>query len=502
MTRLFTRCVWTAGGGRQPEPLSLAALRDREDLREDVLRRRAGAPRRHKVVSEATRAFLLDALRSQPGPAALPAALLESFLQGKAAGTWDRYVAALRPWFAHAAAAGFPPLPAPPVQFACWLAAAGETGRGKRGYSQTKTRCVAMAGLSELVGAPSPTAHPAVQGYRAMARRTKRYRRGRSRPLLGSEIPSVSALPRDAPPLPAPASPVGRGRGRIGATLLSPGTARRAYTATAGMLAVMHDAGLRYDDGREGQLGDMLFFPDAVDVGIFGSKTDPLLVGQTAQMPAGQDAPFDRPSGARAIVEVIRRGLERLAALPPEVLGPMAARLGQTFSADTGSELAMSTWPDEVRALASPLYARGLPVHCLPYYGSWLWAPLTAETDLAATLSTGEFIRMMRRTLAEAGVPTAGMAAHSARRGSAAALAHGGMPMPTLSRVLRHSDSRSTEPYVFQSVHVTATAAAMREASRRSAGPAAPPPPPEQRLRPPGPGPRGGGGGRGGRRGA
>ncbi len=71
--------------------------------------------------------------------------------------------------------------------------------------------------------------------------------------------------------------------------------------------------------------------------------------------------------------------------------------MGQTFSADTGSELAMSTWPDAVRALAGPLYARGLPVYCLPYYGSWLWAPLTAETDLTATLSTGEFIRMMCR---------------------------------------------------------------------------------------------------------
>jgi len=200
--------------------------------------------------------------------------------------------------------------------------------------------------------------------------------------------------------------------------------------------------------------------------------------------------PFDRPSGARAIVEVIRQGLERLAALPPEVFTTVAERLGQTFSEDAGSELAMATWPDSIRELAAPLYARGLPVHCLPYYGSWLWAPLSADSDLSATLSTGEFIRMMRRTLADAGVPTAGMAAHSARRGSAAALSHGGMPMPTLSRVLRHSDGRSTEPYVFQSVHVTATATAMRDASRRSAGPRPPPPAPA-------PGPAGGGRGRG-----
>ena len=420
----------------------------------------------------------------------MPEALLESFLLGKAAGTWDRYVGAIRPWFAWAADAGLAPLPAPPVQFACWLAVAGEMGRGKRGYSQTKARCVAIQSLSELAGVPSPAEHRAVKGYRAMARRTKRYRRGRSRPLLGGEIPALVAGPPDAPPSPGPAPPAGRGPGRIGATVLSPRTARRAYNATAGMLAVMHDAGLRYDDGREGQLGDLLFFPDAVDLGIFGSKTDPLLADQTAQMPGGAESPFDRPSGARAIVEVILQGLGRLAALPPEVFTPVAERLSQTFSEDAGSELAMATWPDPIRELAAPLYARGLPVHCLPYYGSWLWAPLSADSDLSATLSTGEFIRMMRRTLADAGVPTAGMAAHSARRGSAAALAHGGMPMPTLSRVLRHSDGRSTEPYVFQSVHVTATATAMRDASRRSAGPRPPQPAPA-------PGPAGGGRGRG-----
>jgi len=457
-----------------PAPLSLAALRDREDLREDVIKRRAGQPRRHKVLSDSTRTFLLEVLRGLPDLAALPETLVDSLLHGKAPATWDRYAAVIQPWFAHASQGGYPALPAPPIQFACWLAIMGEQGRGKRGYAQTKLRCVAIASLSQLAGLPSPAEHTAVKGYRAMARRTKRYRRGRSRPLLGAEIPPVPAPPPDAPPSPAPAPSAGRGAGRGRSAVLSPRTARRAYTATAGMLAVMHDAGLRYDDGREGQLGDMLFFPDAVDVGIFGSKTDPLLTGQTAQMPAGADAPFDRPSGALAIVEVVRRGLERLAALPPAVLDPMAARLGRTFAGDEGTELAMATWPDAVRALAAPLYARGLPVHCLPYYGSWLWAPLTANTDLAATLSTGEFIRMMRRTLADAGVPTAGMAAHSARRGSAAALAHGGMPMPTLTRVLRHADGRSTEPYVFQSVHVTATAAAMRDAARRSSGPRPP----------------------------
>ena len=492
----------TAGGAAGPAPIPLTVLRDREALREDIIKRRAGEPRRHKAISEASRAFLMGVLATQPDLVGAPATLLESFLQGKAGGTWDRYVGVIRPWVEHAERAGLPALPAPPVPFACWLATVGEQGRGQHGYSQTKTRCVAIDGLSALVGQPSPTGHRAVKAYRAMARRTKRYRRGRARPLLGHEIPIV-APPGSASP-PSPALPPGaagvQGRGRPSA--LSPRTARRAHTATAGMLAVMHDAGLRYDDGREGQLGDMLFFPDAVDVGIFGSKTDPLLVGQTAQMPNGADAPFDRATGAQAIVEVIRQGLERLHALPADTLGPMATRLCQTFPEDSGTESAMATWPDAVRALAAPLYARGLLVHCLPYYGSWLWAPLTADTDLAATLSTGEFIRMMRRTLAAAGVPTAGMTAHSARRGAAAMLTHGGMPLPTLSRVLRHTDGRSTEPYIFQSVLVTETAAAIRDAARRSSGP---PPPGVPPPRPAGTAyaPRGGGGaGRGARRSA
>ena len=486
----------TAGGTRGSEPCSLAALRDREDLRDELIKRRAGQPRLHKAISSATRTFLLGILQRQPGTAELPAPLLEAFLHGKAGGTWDRYVLVIKPWFAHADQAGLPALPAPPIPFACWLAAAGEQGLGKRGYSQTKARCVAIDGLSALIGAPSPTEHRAVKAYREMARRTKRYRRGRSRPLLGHEIPVVAARPDGAPPSPEPAAPLPRGRGGGRPALLSPRTARRAHTATAGMLAVMHDAGLRYDDGREGQLGDVLFFPDAVDIGIFGSKTDRLLTGQTAQMPSAATAPFDRASGARAIVEVVLKGLERLSALPPDILSPLAERLGETAPGGDAAESAMATWPDAVRALASPLYARGLPVHCLPYYGSWLWAPLTADTDLSATLSTGEFIRLMRRTLAEAGVPTAGMAAHSARRGAAATLAHGGMPLPTLTRVLRHTDSRSTEPYVFRSVLVAETAAAMRDASRRSSGDGGGPPPPPGRPSA-APAPRGRGRGRG-----
>ena len=66
-------------------------------------------------------------------------------------------------------------------------------------------------------------------------------------------------------PLLAPHSAAARGRG--GRSLLSPGSARRARSAIAGHMAVLFGAGLSYDDSREGQLGDVLFFPDSSQTG-------------------------------------------------------------------------------------------------------------------------------------------------------------------------------------------------------------------------------------------
>ena len=439
-------------------PASLRELCDREGLRAAVAARRAGQARKHKVLSPATRGFLLGVLRAHllaggPGPAP-PDSLLESLVLTKAANTWERYVQAIRPWFEHAEANGTPALPAAPVPFACWLAAAGERDRG---YAQTKMRCVAITELSALVGVASPEPHHLVTAYRTVARRTKRCRRGRARPVLAEDL----AVALRSPPRAA-------ARGRGGRSLLSPASARRARSATAGHMAVLFDAGLRYDDSREGQLGDVLFFPDGVDVSVFGSKTDQMLLGQTAQMPSPGEDPASGVSGARALTDTTRRGLERLAALDADTFRAVAARLAAAFPEDSQTPSAMSTWPDSVRDLALPLYARGLLVHCLPYYGRWLWETITADTDLSATLSTAEFARLVRSTLTEAGIPAAGVAAHSMRVGAATTLVHGGLPMPTLSRVLRHRDQRSSEAYVPESVHVAETTAAMRAAAHRS----------------------------------
>jgi hypothetical protein len=44
-------------------------------------------------------------------------------------------------------------------------------------------------------------------------------------------------------------------------------------------MALMHCTNLRFDDAKEGQLDDVLHWPDAIDNGIFGSKTDQLAEG-------------------------------------------------------------------------------------------------------------------------------------------------------------------------------------------------------------------------------
>ncbi len=93
------------------------------------------------------------------------------------------------------------------------------------------------------------------------------------------------------------------------------------------------------DDKREGQLGDILFFDDVVDINVFGSKTDPARVGQTSQMPIGVLGPDGGPSGSQALVESVGRSLQRLTTLPPHVLGVLGARLQASHPGDrAGSE--------------------------------------------------------------------------------------------------------------------------------------------------------------------
>lgn len=243
----------------------------------------------------------------------------------------------------------------------------------------------------------------------------------------------------------------------------------RQRAATARHMALLHGACLRYDDTREGQVGDILHFDDVVDINIFGSKTDRLLVGQVAILPTDSGSPTVGPSGSQALSDSILNGLQRLVALPLDVIGAVGARLRARHPHSEVGPEAMATWPTAIRALAAPLYTQGLPVHLLPYYGPWLWEPIGADFDLSRSSSTAQFQRWAREALAADGQNLARVGAHSFRRGRAAELAHGGLPAAELTRVLRHASVGSSAPYVLQSVHVTATAAAMRAATNRAA---------------------------------
>ena len=147
----------------------------------------------------------------------------------------------------------------------------------------------------------------------------------------------------------------------------------------------MGDAGLRFDYLRESQLGDVIIHPDLTDLSVFGSKMDPTLQGQPAVLPAS-----DRTnSGTRALVEGTTEGLQRLLDLPLETLRRMIDRFQASLTPreiGTG-EPEFGNRPESVRQLAGPLYALGLPVHCLPVCGAWQYARLGPSPDLGAAVS-------------------------------------------------------------------------------------------------------------------
>ena len=430
---------------------TLLELRTREDARAELLRRRAGRPRQHKQLHPALGAILQDAVRigyGSSGP--LPEALVRSITAGLSATTWNRYLGALRGWHGFASAHGDAFLPADPVRFACFLAEAGERDAG---YSQTKIRVCAVRALSELAGTPSPHSHPLVTGYRRGSLRTRGApRRGSARPIFAHEIPVPAGSPRRR------GQPATRGRS-------IPARSRRARSATARHMAFLHDGALRYDDAVEAQIGDVLHFEDVLDVPVFGSKTDRARAGQPAVLPRSADP----ASGCAALIQNVRLGMARLLALDPPSLADIATRFEESNDdpCPTGAE-ALSTWPADVRSQADRLYAAGIAAHRLPIYGRWLFDDLNAGSDLAATLSTQEFVRLSRATLHEAGVDISNVGAHSFRRGRAVGLTHAGAARGVISDMLRHRNPRSAEHYTLASARNVSLALTMRNASHAS----------------------------------
>ena len=394
------------------------------------------------------------------------AARLEFIVASKGGTTWDRYVGAIRPWFTHAATGALRAFPPDSPTFFMWLKAAAERDRG---YAQTKSRCVAIDALCHAADLPTPTEHAIVRTFRDGVRRAKGFaRRGQVTAVLRCQLPQLSPLRAASPAAPLGNSPRRRSRGRPGP---SPGLQRRRSCATIRHAAFMLDGALRYDDTREGQLGDILFFEDVLDVGVFGSKTDPLRVGQTAQIPRS-DSRGAGPGlqGSAALTSQVRAGLLRLSELSADIIAAVGTRLSASYPQDHAGTEAFATWPQELQLLARPLYERGLRAHLLPYYGPWMWEPIGPESDLSRTSSTAQFQRAAHAAFRDAGQVIPRLGSHSFRRGRAAELFHGGITPGDLSRVLRHRSPLSSLPYVPESARVTAAGAAMRDAAFRSAG--------------------------------
>ena len=435
--------------------MSLDETRRRELLRERIAARRAGQPRRLKTLGPTAIRMVELAVRlrstAAPPSAAPSEAVIRLAARGKSPSTWNRYAAALLRWEAYAGRVGSTFLPADPTHFANFLA---EAATGASGHTQTKQRACAIDALSTVARVPSPVGDALVQDVRSGLRRTLRGTRGRARPIFSYELPTADTLP-------SPPSGKGGGPRRMvpGEAVAPPSVRKRARAQALRCSAVLEGAALRYDDIVEGQIGDAIVLPGLVDLSIFGSKTDSTLSGQPSVLPD----PENPRSGAHAFLEGIRLGLIRLAALPPLTLAALATRFRAALSAreigQGASELA--SWPADIRALSAPLYAAGLPVHCLPIYGQWQHARLHAQSDLQAGVERHIFLALTSHALASAGVEVAGMGAHSFRRGRAVELFHGHASRETVTEVLRHRSAASTRPYLSDSVRLAALAVTM-----------------------------------------
>ena len=357
----------------------------------------------------------------------------------KAPVTWNRYLPTLRGWERYAAGMNTPFLPADPGHFANYLADAAKKDTGS---TQSKHRSCGIAALSMVAGVTSPTEDGTVTLVRAgLRRRLKGGRRGSARPIFPHEVPA------------APASPPS-GRGRDAHRPLS--VRRRARAQVTRHMSVLSAASLRFDDTLEGQLGDISWFPGVAELSLFGTKTDPLLRGQAAVLPASETA----SSGFQAALQSARTGLSRLLDLPTDTLRAMAttfvARFSEQELGDGSRE--MSAWPLEIRTLAAPLYAQGIPVHCLPLLGEWQYERLSAASDLGAPMTLREFVRIARTILAEHGIDVTRFGAHSFRRGSAGALFHAGLGTGVVSTALRHRTPLASEAYVPEAARMAALA--------------------------------------------
>jgi hypothetical protein len=172
----------------------------------------------------------------RPDGGALPPAVAEALVHGRAPLTWNRYTGPMRAWAGFAASRGASWLPAEPELFAEILAT-----RAISGATAVKAACCAISAVSELAGVPAPGEHPLVAAVRRGSRRLGGVRRGGARPIFSGEIP---ILTQDGTGEPAP---------RARARPLSD-RSRRAREAAADHMSVLQAGAFRYDNPGGGPI--------------------------------------------------------------------------------------------------------------------------------------------------------------------------------------------------------------------------------------------------------
>ena len=237
----------------------------------------------------------------------------------------------------------------------------------------------------------------------------------------------------------------------------------RRITAVNWHMRAFLDGTARYDDLLEAQLGDVSHEAGKSLIAVFGSKTRQ---GDTQIVLADTDEPG---SGQTSLVDSIRAGITRLQESLPADLRAMTTTM-QALNTDptcTGAE-ALSSWPDDIRLMADRLYQFGMPAHCLPLFGRWLYDKLSADTNLAAVESTIRFGQMVKRVMVGVADVPSHVAGHSCRRGGAITMLHNDVAPEFISLALRHTSTYSTRANFGDAAKTDLIATSQRACARKS----------------------------------
>jgi hypothetical protein len=137
-------------------------------------------------------------------------------------------------------------------------------------------------------------------------------------------------------------------------------------------MAVLVGGGFRSDDLAEAELGDVMHFPECIDVLVFCSNTDPASMSQPALLQQSSDA----TSGAASLVQSAAAGLQHLLDQEERLLRMLGASLSASLSQqDRAGPEALATWPAPVPASR-------------PASSPWAYLPMSSPSMASGCLTT------------------------------------------------------------------------------------------------------------------